>query len=911
ALRVRPSGSGAPPTASLGACPRARRDPAAMATARAPEPRMWPAPREAGRQSPSLVMDPECSRLLPALCAVLADPRQPVADDTCLEKLLDWFTAVTEAGSSLLLLQENPCLVELLFHVLKSQDLSSRILSFSLRLAGIFAAQENCFQYLQGELLPMLFGEVGPLGGAAWTAPAVRSGWIQGLRTLAQHPSALHFLAACGAVDTIFSLQGDPSLFVASAAGQLLVHILDLAMRGPAEGRRSLQACDWPACAQKIVGHIEDSLCSTAIPQVTQALSVLTTAFGHCHGLWTQGLWVRLSPLVARLLEKDPVPASHSLVDLLLSVARASGFGDPETAGLVLRTQAFGILLQPLACVLEAAAQAPGPPGLLEGAAGDSMTVDTLLSSKSACVGLLCCALAHLGLLQPLPQRPSPWPQAPLLGAAVTILRLCSGSAAPTSDVGGRLCAILVGCGRVQRAALDFLGALSQGTGNSGVGRAPQLLRDVPRLLSSACLLWGRGWDSADRWVLSRFPWVATLVGWGGPRVGGWVLQPSTSVSGPQELVTQVFSVLLEYLVSPESSSMVLKKAFQATLRWLLSSPKTPGCCDLDPHTQLFLTELLPVLQKRLCSPCWEVRDSGLEFLTQMTRHWGGQAGFRQALLASEVPELTKQLLRDPESYVRASAVTATGQLSSWGLCASPECPGAQQESLLVELLHILSTDSEGFPRRAVMQVFTEWLRDGHADVAEDAERFVAGVLQAASRDLDWEVRAQGLELALVFLEQLLGQRGSHCPYAEALPETAPPGVLAQALQVLCRVQLFEFAFRALFDCDRPVAQKSCDLLLFLRAKAAPCGGPQEAGDSPNVASVEATLQRWQAGEQGQPLGYLEPGAVVALLRSVDLEGLRDTLAESSDHVEKSPQSLLQDMLAAVGVLGENEADCY
>lgn len=44
----------------------------------------------------------------------------------------------------------------------------------------------------------MLFGEVGPLGGAAWTAPAVRSGWIQGLRTLAQHPSALHFLAACG-----------------------------------------------------------------------------------------------------------------------------------------------------------------------------------------------------------------------------------------------------------------------------------------------------------------------------------------------------------------------------------------------------------------------------------------------------------------------------------------------------------------------------------------------------------------------------------------------------------------------------------------------------------------------------------------------------------------------------------------
>jgi len=129
-------------------------------------------------------------------------------------------------------------------------------------------------------------------------------------------------------------------------------------------------------------------------------------------------------------------------------------------------------------------------PGLLEGAAGDLMAVDTLPPSKSACVGLLCSALAHLELLQPLvgvarpasalaaglaagtdapappqPQRPSPWPQAPLLAAVVAILRLCNGSAAPNSEAGGRLCAMLGGCVRVQRAALDFLGVLSQGLG--------------------------------------------------------------------------------------------------------------------------------------------------------------------------------------------------------------------------------------------------------------------------------------------------------------------------------------------------------------------------------------------------------------------------------------------------------------
>lgn len=59
-----------------------------------------------------------------------------------------------------------------------------------------------------------------------------------------------------------------------------------------------------------------------------------------------------------------------------------------------------------------------------------------------------------------------------------------------------------------------------------------------------------------------------------------------------------------------------------------------------------------------------------------------GQAGFRLALHTSEVPELAMQLLQDPESYVRASAVTTAGQLSSWGLYAappSPEHPGGQQ----------------------------------------------------------------------------------------------------------------------------------------------------------------------------------------------------------------------------------------
>lgn len=44
------------------------------------------------------IMSRECALLLPSVCAALADPWQRGPDDTCLEKLLDWFRELREAG---------------------------------------------------------------------------------------------------------------------------------------------------------------------------------------------------------------------------------------------------------------------------------------------------------------------------------------------------------------------------------------------------------------------------------------------------------------------------------------------------------------------------------------------------------------------------------------------------------------------------------------------------------------------------------------------------------------------------------------------------------------------------------------------------------------------------------------------
>lgn len=53
------------------------------------------------------------------------------------------------AESSLQLLREHTCLLELLSHALEARDVSARVLAFTLRLAGMLAAQEDCFQFLQ------------------------------------------------------------------------------------------------------------------------------------------------------------------------------------------------------------------------------------------------------------------------------------------------------------------------------------------------------------------------------------------------------------------------------------------------------------------------------------------------------------------------------------------------------------------------------------------------------------------------------------------------------------------------------------------------------------------------------------------------------------------------------------------
>ncbi|XP_067317948.1 BRCA1-associated ATM activator 1-like [Anolis sagrei] len=834
-------------------------------------------------------MEAQCSQLLPAVCTVLADPGCPLSDDTSLEKLLDWFQALTRTGSSLLLLEENPCLTEMVLAVLRQEEPSPNILSFVLRLTGILAASETSFQHLQqGEVVFGAFGEAGALGSPLWEDMTIRSGWVTGVYTMLQHYSAFQFLCNSGALDVIFTLQGDRSLFVASGANRLLARLLIFSVQSEPSRLLCAKDCDWPACARMIAARAEDSLKSRSTSRVAHSLKLLTTLFEHSQDPWTEVLWSRMAETVGSLLTEEPVQAGHSLVDLFLSMARSPAFSNPECSlwklvalalknlsptqsgplalGLLkleacpeaIKKQSFNTLLLPMDCILRAASDSLEFPSLWDRPPRCAATsVEPLLSSRASCISLLCQTLAHLEEIQGLSSTPVDVPHKPLLRSLVTVLQFCVGLAVPVSAVGATLGKTLIGCFRVQRAALGLLAALSQWT-------------------TSVC----------------------------------------------DEDIDQVFDILLVYLKSPDTSPTVLKKTFQATLKWFLNTLEPSGStADFQRHQQVF-RDIFAVLQKRMCSPSWEVRDSALEFLTLVMKDLKGRQWFWEALLLSEVPALAESLLDDPESYVRATAVKALGQFSLM-VAVDSHGSGDRKEAggVGTRLLQILTTDTEGFPRRAVIGVFIDWLRESHPDVLSAPEPFVSDVMQAVSRDLDWEVKVSGLELAEAFAAQTFARFGLvKCPYTtDCLPSGSVPSHLPELMQIFSRVKLFEFLFRALQDCDRPVALKACRVLLAVKPKICKdsCTEPEKSLEQnggtrpeelPGDASPSALIHT--IGESCEQF-LRDPESLPTVLKSMDLEALERSLDLSSDHLEQSPQSLLQDILSASGHVEENEADCY
>lgn len=291
------------------------------------------------------------------------------------------------------------------------------------------------------------------------------------------------------------------------------------------------------------------------------------------------------------------------------------------------------------------------------------------------------------------------------------------------------------------------------------------------------------------------------------------------------------------------------------------------------------------------------------------------------------------------------------------------------QAEIVTRLLEILSQDTEGFARRAVVQYFIAWFssHSSHSPPSSPTSaccsllmQSVRSVLSQGSSDLDWEVKVHTLELAELLLDEALSglqgykkssgtHRGQTHPYAVTSEQTytlhthaatrTEESDLSGVLNRLVEQGVIAALLSGLVDCDRPVGLKACRLLITLRETVcpSPIGDLDETAAMATVGRVSCELPRWGwaleirkmiemkktqrsfngADESGDcPETGREGVSVCEVLRSLDLDERLDILGQSSDHVHNSPLSLLQDILTASAAHAHPDTqdvivDCY
>ncbi|XP_043102559.1 BRCA1-associated ATM activator 1 isoform X2 [Puntigrus tetrazona] len=689
---------------------------------------------------------------------------------------------------------------------------------------------------------------------------------MQGLLSMLKHQQALDFMCGNGRIKLILQLQNDRSLFVACLANQLLVHILHfLTSSNVTDGSdvvTSSESSLRPDCvsvSSEIMSAVVEALSSEEHPKVLQGLRLLSLVVAQCGEPIRSTLWkdvlVPLEVLVNR--------GSESLIHTLITVLEAA-----------VRTPLLSQLEYKVEELLEAM--------LSDGNRKDCFQCAALIVKLEKCPEVVKRKATDIILL-PL-QCVSTQPQAKKEINVVLKEQLSQKAS----------------CISLLMQSLSSLAQLAHTKYFCGDASIQSITSSVVLLLRMCS-----GHCPSSLLHINSF---THLIGCCKVQRCGLDTLGALSVYEENlDLSKDIFALLLDYLQRPDSHATVLKKTFQAMKKWIVFS--------VLPDLQQFISrDLFPVLEKRMCDVRWEVRDSTLEFITQLTAAFNGNSDFTEALHSSGMVSVLLSSLADAEGYVRASAVAAVGQ-------AVLVSNSTLLEEALVQMMAILSQDTEGFPRRAVVQAFTSWLKGSHLLTA--LESSLSSVLSLGGNDFDWEVKMHTLELAEVLMEKTL----TCCPYAVQDFGSSEDTRFTQALMKFKDFGLFELLFNSLFDCDRPVCERACALLVKLRTLTA------ESADLDHSALVlNVCGNRW--GDEVQKR-YLKASACVTngvtgsdegtdcslhctrgislpkILQILDLDDMQRMLTLSSDHVVNSPRSLMEDILSAAQQSEENIVDCY
>uniref|UniRef100_A0A3B1JPI5 BRCA1-associated ATM activator 1 n=1 Tax=Astyanax mexicanus TaxID=7994 RepID=A0A3B1JPI5_ASTMX len=804
-------------------------------------------------------MESNCSSLLSAVCEVLPNPKLLLPDDTSLEKLLDWFKDLINHNDGQYIKHYQPCLLEFLHTMTKSEAVDSTVFSFTLKLTGLLASKEDSFNWLQerGVLLHMFdpdsWHEI-----ELWKNASVRGGWLQGLWNMLQYQQAVGFFCKTGLIKLLLSLQNDESFFLSSLTNQILVHVLNLvtlpvlssSIESDAQTRPPVST-DCRSVTAEVMSHVTRSLSSEEQAAVASGLRLLAVTVEQCRDPVKGQLWEHALEPLEVLVNLHDDSLNLSVMAVLQAAAKSPFFTNPEykvetlidamlyskntneslqCAALILQVdscpdhlkkKATDVVVRPLLCVTASSTIVQD---------GCDSLLANQLSQKASCVPLLTQSLSSIAdfvfknSLDDVPIRS-------ITSSVIQLLKMCIGH--QPSTFLRTAASHVIGCCKIQKYSLDVLQSLA---------------------------------DSKE------------------------------SVDFLQEALT----VLLLYLQCPDTHATVFKKTYQAVLKWLGVSSSSPTVLETISH------DLYPLLKKLVCDGRWEVRDSTLEFIMQLTAAFKGNPEYNEAFRNSGMISVLLISLSDGESYVQASAVSALGEaLTDTPLCAS------FQEEAVTHLLSILSKDAESFPRRAVMKVFTSWLKSPLSFTGLD--NHLSSVLSLGSSDFDWEVKVQTLEIVDMLMDNSLS-----CSRSSQGRES-----MKQPLHRLMGLGLFDLLLKCLFDCDRPVSQKACALLIKLRSVLRETDSSEHSDDlTLDISSCswgEEVLQRFHRKQQPEEWSSVKNGApdslkkihLCEILELLELEDMQCILSLSSDHVINSPRSVMEDILSAAQQSELNVVDCY
>ncbi|XP_019718037.1 integrator complex assembly factor BRAT1 isoform X2 [Hippocampus comes] len=823
-------------------------------------------------------MDRESATLLATVCALLADSAKPLPDDTSLEKLLDRLTEFSEAGVSLP--DSCPCLLDFISTIASNSTSDPSIRSFALKLSGLLAATEDGYRALQERsVLDIIFSVQRWKDTELWDDPCIRIGWIHGLKRMLLHPKALAFFVQSGFITPLLQLQSDPSMFVASAANQLLAHIL-LAIQPENKEHANIKTnTEHSRVVLQTTDHIKESLVpkeGTLAAGSLQVLKLLALILDQARRPLRDQLLMALAASLEELAEAAYSQMTPALMDVIMagyspdsddvtSRLLSSMLNVNKPADLVQAAAAF--LHQSHSCASSDAANirqavrilllplhfVTGHPLLGTAPSADTAIMTAQLKNKSTFISMICVCLRNTPQVALMPPGILPCLPAMIVLSVVTLLRICSGDASTSSSSSSldgcknEVYRCIVNCGKVQKSALEALASLS-------------------------------------------------------------------SSPGADSTMNEVSEILVHYMSNPDSDPTVLQKSYKAFVQW------TSVWTDLSFISQQLREDLFMGVEKRACDPRWEVRDSTIEFLGQLhcvpTRKSADSALLSERLTAP----LLREALQDSESYVRASAVSALARgFRSFvpdGLQGTEL--SQEQTDTVGRLLKILCEDTEGFARRAVVRYFMTWLSSCSSPPSSPPSLLLESVrvvLSRGSLDLDWEVKVNTLELAELLLDAAFSDHG-RCTGAENHPYAtfsthangqarAGDAALDSALSSLVDQGVFSVLLSGLVDCDRPVALKACELLIRIR---------ETIYGTADVMSVSCELPEWgwgkeirkmlkNEGDKGQRVSVCE------VLTSLALDERRVLLSQSSDYVHNSFQSLLQDILSAGVTLGDAGKD--